>query len=377
MKCSEVIRYIENWAPREIAWERDNVGLQVGSYDCKISNVLLSLDVTIDVVEQAVRKKCNLIISHHPLLFHSLQQINLSKDKISKIIETLIKNNITLFSVHTNLDFTKDGVSFELAKVLKLKDINFISSLNSNQYKLIAFVPESHLEIVANKIFEHGGGIIGEYKNCSFLTKGTGTFSGSEKTKPYKGRKNNFERVEEIRLEVLIDSWKLNEVIRAIKEVHPYEEIAYDVYPLKNDDTKYGVGALGYLEKDMTEKNFLDYVAKKLKIKNFRYTKGKSNKIKKVAVCGGSGSEFTKSSISFGADAFITADVKYHSFHDANKEILLIDAGHYETEIFSLNEIDRRLKMFLQENKGTRLPDRQVRIYKYTKSTNPIIFYNN
>jgi len=370
MKCSEVIRFIENWAPKEIAWERDNVGLQVGSYDSKISNILLCLDITNDVVEQAVRKKCNLIISHHPLLFHSLKQINPSKDKISKIIETLIKNNITLFSAHTNLDFTKDGVSFELAKVLKLKNINFISNLNSNQYKLIVFVPESHLEIVANKIFEYGGGIIGEYENCSFRTKGTGTFKGHEKPQSYKGEKNNFEKVEEIRLEVLIDSWKLNEVIKAIKEVHPYEEIAYDAYPLKNNNTKYGVGAIGYLERDMTEKNFLNYVTEKLKIKNFRYTKGKSNKIKKVAVCGGSGSEFTKSAISFGADAFITADVKYHSFHDANKEILLIDAGHYETEIFSLNEMNRRLKTFLQKNK-------QVGIYKYTKSTNPIIFYNN
>jgi dinuclear metal center YbgI/SA1388 family protein len=373
MRCSEVIKFLENWAPKEIAWERDNVGLQVGYIDREISNILLCLDVTKEVLDEAVKKKSNLIISHHPLLFHSLKKINPPQDKTSKIIELLLKNDITLYSAHTNLDFTRDGVSFELAKTLGLRKIEFLQNLDSNQCKLIIFVPESHLDAVANEFFKHGTGIIGNYTNCSFRTNGIGTFSGlttswkgSKESKPSAGRKEHLEKVEEVKLEVIVDSWKVTSILQAVKKVHPYEEMAYDVYPLKNNSSNYGVGAVGELEKTMTEQNFLDYVAAKLNIKNFRYTGGKNKKIKKVAVCGGSGSDFIKSAISAGADSFITADIRYHSFHDANKNILLIDAGHYETEIFSLNEIYKRLKSYTD-----------VKIYKYSKSTNPIIFYNN
>jgi dinuclear metal center YbgI/SA1388 family protein len=370
MRCSEVIKFLENWAPKEIAWERDNVGLQVGYINREISNILLCLDVTKEVLNEAVKKKCNLIISHHPLLFHSLKTINPPQDNISEIIEVLLKKDITLYSAHTNLDFTRDGVSFELAKILELRKIQFLQNLNSNQYKLIIFVPESHLDIVSNELFKHNTGIIGNYTNCSFRTSGTGTFKGSKESKPLVGEKEKFEKIEEIKLEVIIDSWKLTPVLQAVKKVHPYEEIAYDVYPLKNNNINYGVGAIGELEKPMPEQDFLNHVSKTLKIKNFRYINGKTKRIKKVAVCGGSGSEYIKDAISAGADAFITADLKYHSFQDADKRILLIDAGHYETEIFSLNEIYRRLKNLIDENSV-------MKVYKYSKSTNPIIFYNN
>jgi dinuclear metal center YbgI/SA1388 family protein len=366
MRCSEVIKFLENWAPKEIAWERDNVGLQVGYTDREISNILLCLDVTKGVLDEAVKKKCNLIISHHPLLFHSLKKINPPQDKTSKIIELLLKNDITLYSAHTNLDFTKDGVSFELAKTLGLRKIEFLQNIDSNQCKLIIFVPESHLNIVAHELFKQGPGMIGNYTNCSFRTKGTGTFLGSKESKPSIGRKERLEKVEEVKLEVIIDSWKVTSVLQMIKKVHPYEEMAYDVYPLKNKSSNYGIGAVGELEETMTERNFLDYIASKIKTQNFRYTSGKSRRIKRVAVCGGSGSDYIKDAISVGADAFITADIRYHTFHDANKNILLIDAGHYETEIFSLNEIYKRLKS-----------QTGVKIYKYSKSTNPIIFYNN
>ncbi len=370
MKCSEIIKNLEEWVPKEIAWQRDNVGLQVGSADREINNILLCLELTSNVIDEAVEKNCNLIISHHPLLFHPLKKIDLQKDKNSKLLEKLIKKEINLYSEHTNLDYTKDGVSFELAKTLGLKNINFLVPLDSNQYKLVVFVPQTHLQQVAEALFNSGCGIIGEYSNCSFRTKGEGTFKGSEKSNPSTGQKEKFETVEEYRLEVIVDSWKLNSVIRALRQEHPYEEPAFDIYPLKNQNINYGAGAIGELEVYISSKEFLLHVSKSLNVKGLRYAPGKNDKIKKVAVCGGAGSEYITDAIKSGADAYINDDDKYHSFHDAAGEILLIDAGHYETEIHSINEVERKLTNFLDT--GT-----TIKIFKYSKSTNPIIFFNN
>ncbi len=368
MTCGEIFKYIQSWAPEEIAWNKDNVGLQVGSTKRKVKNILLALDLNMKVITEAVKKDCNIIITHHPLLFSPLRKIDTDRDNTSLLVEKLIKHNITLFSVHTNLDFTKDGVSFELAKILKLKNIRFLSSINLTQYKLIVFVPESHIEKVASAIFKNGGGIIGEYSNCSFRTKGKGSFKGSEKTSPSIGKKLNYEKVDEIKLEILIDSWKLNKILSAIRNVHPYEEIAYDVYPLNNENINYGIGAIGELNGAMNQKEFLNHVSKSLSINNFRYTTGKGNKIKTVAVCGGSGAEVVPPALKKDADALITADIKYHTFFDNEGKILLIDAGHYETEIFSLDEVNKRLAKLIKKGKN--------KIFKYNGSTNPVIFYN-
>ncbi len=369
MKCSEIFEYLEKWAPEEIAWQNDNVGLQVGSDSRDLKNIIICLDVDMNVIEQAIKKKCNLIISHHPLLFHKLRRIDIGRDKNSMVVEKLIKNNITLYSAHTNLDFAKDGVSFELAKKLKLQNIKFLTSLSSNQFKLSVFVPEKYLQAVTDAIFNSGGGEIGEYSHCSFRTKGEGTFFGSVKSKPALGKKQRDEKVEEIKLEVLVSSWNLKNVISAMLKAHPYEEPAYDIYPLVNSDVNTGAGAIGELETSMNVRNFLAYVADRLNAENFRFTKGRNVKIKKVAVCGGSGSDMLNSAIKENADAFITADVKYHTFQDASGKILLIDAGHYETEIHSLNEVEKRLKDFIGKKTN-------IKVFKYNGSTNPILFYN-
>jgi dinuclear metal center YbgI/SA1388 family protein len=371
MTCNEIFKYFEDWAPKEISWQKDNVGLQVGSGKRKVTNILLSLELTDKVVEDAIKKNCNLIITHHPLLFHSLKKIDTFNDKSSRLIEKLIKNDITLYSAHTNLDFTKDGVSFELAKILNLKKINFLVNLKSNQNKLTVFVPLTHVNQVSKAIFEAGGGIIGEYSSCSFRTPGKGTFKGSGKTNPLIGKKENYEEVEEIKLEVLVNSWKLRNVLNELIKVHPYEEIAYDIYPLENYNVNYGAGAIGELERPLSRNAFLSYISKKLNIKNFRFTEGRNTSIRKVAVCGGSGSDLIRDAISSGADAFITADIKYHSFHDSNGEILLIDAGHYETEIHSLKEVKKKLTNYIN-SKNT-----DIKIFRYNGSTNPIIFFNN
>jgi len=370
MNCKDVFKYIEDWAPKEIAWDKDNVGLQVGNGDRKIRNVILCLDVSMNVINEAIKKKCNLIISHHPLLFRPVKRIDTLNDKNSKMIEKLIKNNISLYSAHTNLDFTKDGVSFQLAKILKLNNINFLHTFSENEYKLSVFLPMDYLDEVSEAIFKSGGGKIGEYTNCSFRTLGQGTFKGSSKSKPAIGKKEIFEEVEEVKLEVVVPSWKINKTISALKAAHPYEEPAFDIEPLKNENSNTCVGAIGNLSKPMNVKKFLHFVSSRLKAKNLRYTTGRKKNIKKVAVCGGSCSELIEKSIYAGADAFITADIKYHSFQDAEKEILLIDAGHYETEIHALNEIEKRLKLFLENNHNTR-------VFKFSGSTNPVLFYNN
>ncbi len=369
MTCGEIIKYIESWAPKGIAWSKDNVGLQVGSVERKVKNILLSLDLNMNVLNEAIKKNCNLIINHHPLLFNPIKKIDIDKDPASLIIEKLIKQDLTLYSAHTNLDFTKNGVSFELAKTLKLKNIRFLTNLKSTQYKLIIFVPDSHLEKVANTIFENGGGIIGEYSNCSFRTAGEGTFKGSEKTSPAFGKKLKNEKVNEIKLEVLIDSWKLEKILSEVKKVHPYEEVAYDVYPINNENINYGMGAIGELDKPISSDEFLIHVAKCLKIKNFRHTKGNGKKIKTVAVCGGSGFELITDAINVGADSYITADIKYHTFFDNEEKLLLIDAGHYETEIIVLDEMNNRLSSLTKGKK--------IKVYKYSETTNPVIFYNN
>jgi dinuclear metal center YbgI/SA1388 family protein len=368
MRCDKIIKIIEDWAPKSIAWEKDNVGLQVGSLRREVKNILLCLDVDEKVVDEASRKKCNLIISHHPLLFRSLKKLDTEKDKISRIIEKLIKKDITLYSAHTNLDFTKDGVSFQLANKLKLTNQKFLLNLSSNQNKLSVFVPSSHADKVAEAMHNTGAGIIGEYTNCSFRTNGTGTFKGSEKSNPKLGVKGKIERVEEIKIEVLVDSFNLQKVITEMKKAHPYEEVAYDVYPLVNENVNFGMGVVGELSKELSEKDFFKHVSKSLRIKNLRFAKGLKDKIKTVAVCGGSGSDLVDTAIKNNADAFVTADVKYHTFQDAENNILLIDAGHYETEIPVLDAVKNRLETSITD---------KTKVYKYTGSTNPIVFYNN
>jgi dinuclear metal center YbgI/SA1388 family protein len=370
MNCNDIIKYLENWAPKEIAWEKDNTGLQIGSPERRIKNIMLSLDLNENVIDQAIKKKCNFIFTHHPLLFKPLTRIDTSVNSTSLLVEKLIKNDITLYSAHTNLDFTKDGVSFQLAKKLKLHDINFLTNLSGKQVKLVVFVPEDSLDKVSSAIHQSGGGIIGEDFNCSYRIAGTGTISRSKKNNSTTGSRSKPEFMDEIRLEVLVDQWKIDSVIRAMKLAHPYKEVVYDLYPLKNADMNYGLGAIGVLSKPMNKEEFFNHVINCLRIKNFRYSNGKNKKITRVAVCGGSCGEYLNEALKSGADAFITADVKYHSFLEAEGKILFIDAGHYETEIHSLDEVHRRLANFISNKQSTK-------VYKYTGSANPIIFYNN
>ena len=371
MLIKKLIKFIEDWAPPGIAWERDNVGLQIGSREDKIKNVLLSLDLTEDVVDKAIRNNCNFIFNHHPFFFFPVKSIDYSKDSKSRLIKKLITNNISVYSAHTNLDFTKEGVNFQLAKKLGLKNIKFLVPLEKEQLKVVVFVPESALQKLSEAVFEAGAGVIGEYSDCGFFSKGKGTFKGSENSNPVVGKKNVLTETEEIRFEIIADSWNLGKVISAIIKSHPYEEPAYDVYPLKNHNGNFGSGAIGELEKSLTKNEFLTLVAAKLKTDALRYACSKTKRIKKVAVCGGTCSNLLDNAIAQGADAFITADVTYHTFQQGENKILFIDAGHYETENIVLNEVQKRFERFFSEN------GEKIKVMKYKGNTNPVKFFIN
>ncbi|MGE5679775.1 MAG: Nif3-like dinuclear metal center hexameric protein [Bacillota bacterium] len=371
MVIKQIIKYIEDWAPKDVAWAKDNPGIQVGSSSGEVENIFLTLELSEKALKEAIKKKSNFIFTHHPLIFQPLKRIDTTNDKTSRLIEELIKNNITLYSAHTNLDFTKDGVSFQLAKTLRLKNIKFLEYQESNQFKLVVFVPENYLKVVSEAIFNSGGGIIGEYQHCSFRSPGEGTFKGSEITNPAVGLPGIFEETKEIKLEILIDKWKLNKAVDAMLKVHPYEQPAFDIYPLANKNPNFGFGAIGQLENEMSVEEFLQYVTSSLQIQNLRYTRGTKNKINTVALCGGSGSDLISSAIAKQADAFITADIKYHTFQDAEEKILLIDAGHFETEAPALLEVKRRIEEFLSSNRSN------SKVYIYSGSTNPVHFYKN
>lgn len=362
--------YLQNWAPKEISWPKDNVGLQVGNQESPVTNILLCLEVNKKVIDDAIKKKCSYIISHHPLLFQPLKRIDLHKDKNSQIIHHLLKNNITLISAHSNLDFTIDGVSFQLAKYLGLKNIKFLVNSKGNQDKIVVFTPKEVVPAVSEAVFNAGGGIIGEYTRCSYRTDGTCTFLGSDASDPVIGKAGVLTEAAEVKLEFIIDSWKTGKAISNMLKAHPYDEPAYDIYPLKNDNAKYGAGAIGELEKPLRIGEYLDFVCKRLNIKNLRYGIGNSKVIKKVAVCGGAGSELLWDAVKQKADSFITADVKYHTFQNAENVINIIDAGHYETEILVLDEIKKRLEKLIISSKE------DIKIYKYKGTTNPIFFHN-
>ncbi len=368
MKAGDLIKYLEEWAPPGAAWDKDNVGLLVGSKKAEVKKIFLCLELNQQALEEALKNNCNFIFTHHPLIFRPLKNLNLTNSRKKQLIAQLIKNNIVLYSAHTNLDFTKDGVSFELAKKLKLQNIRFLEHETENQYKLVVFVPENFLEKVSDALFAAGAGIIGDYTNCSYVSEGTGTFLGNEFTNPAVGKKLKLKKVKEARLEVIVNKWNLNNVLNALISTHPYEEPAFDIYPLKNQNPNYGIGAIGEFEKPLSKKEFLLYLSKSIKSSNILYCNGKANKIKTVAVCGGSCSDKYKIAIAAGADAFVTADVGYHTFEEAQGDILLIDAGHYETEVHSIDAVERKLKKFLKQKNSN------IELIKFKKNTNPVKF---
>ena len=334
MKLKDLCSYLDIIVPLSFQESYDNSGLQIGLPERDISSALITLDITEEVIDEAISEKCDVIVSHHPLIFNGIKRIS-GKTFTERILYKAVKNDIAIYSSHTNLDIFNNSVSRKLAEKLDLKDVKVLSPLKNRLLKLVTYIPETHAEKVQNAIFEAGAGVIANYDRCGFSSTGTGSFRGNEKTKPFLGEKGliNFEK--EIRFETILFSHLKEKVIKALLEVHPYEEVAYDIYSLENDNIEIGLGCVGNLTEEISEINLLKNLSVVFDAKGIRFTKLQGKPVKKVAVCGGSGISLISLAIASGADVFITADIKYHNFFEADNKILIVDIGHFESEKFS------------------------------------------
>lgn len=334
MKLKELTSFLDSAVPLSFQENYDNSGIQTGLPESEISAGLLTIDITEDVVDEAVREECNIIISHHPLIFSGLKKIT-GVDPVEKILIKCIKNDIAVYSSHTNLDIYGSYVSRKLAEKIGLKNIQPLIPLEKKLLKLITYVPDSHLEKVRNAVFMAGAGVIGNYDYCGFTVAGTGSFRAGENTNPFIGEIGEMHLEKEIRFETVLFSHLKSKVVDALISSHPYEEVAYDLYQLENTNTGSGLGCTGDFDNPLSTDAFLELVAEVTGSRHPRYSRKTRGEIKKVAICGGAGGQFLQNAVSAGADAFITGDVRYHVFLEAEDKILLVDAGHYETEKFA------------------------------------------
>jgi len=349
MKLSKIISSIESYAPLQLQESYDNAGLIIGSSSMDIAKALICFDVTEEVIDQAISIGANLIISHHPIIFGGIKKIN-GKNYVERIIIKAIKADIALYAAHTNLDNIINGTNMILAQKLGLTNIKTLSPQREMLYKLVVYVPKAYKEKVQKAIFEVGAGHIGNYHNCSFESSGIGTFKALQGAKPFVGKLGEQHHEDEVRLETIFPKHIQSAVVSALNNAHPYEEVAYDIYKTENKIDNIGAGIIGNLSEAEPELEFLNRVKQITNAKGIKYTSLLNRKIKKVAICGGSGAFLISRAKSADADVYITGDIKYHEFFDADRSILLADIGHYESEQFTnsllLNIIKEKLPTF-------------------------------
>jgi dinuclear metal center YbgI/SA1388 family protein len=334
MKISQLTAYLESIAPLAYQEDYDNAGLIVGQPDQEIHEVLISLDCTEAVVDEAIANNCQLIISHHPIVFKGMKKFN-GKTYVERVVEKAIRNNIAIYAIHTNLDNVIGGVNARICDTIGLKNCHILAPKPNILKKLVTYVPVSHADEVRSALFEAGAGDIGNYSECSFNAEGTGTFKGNEFTDPYVGEPGKRHIENEIRIETIYPANLESKLLMALFLAHPYEEVAYDLYQLTNQNQQIGSGMIGDLDTPMEEDAFLSHIKEKMQAQVIRHTAFTGRQIKKVAVCGGAGSFLLKQAIAAGADMFITADYKYHEFFDAEGKLVIADIGHYESEQFT------------------------------------------
>jgi dinuclear metal center YbgI/SA1388 family protein len=334
MQIKNIIEIIEVFAPLSLQESYDNSGIQCGDVNEKATGALLCLDVTLEILEEAKKKKCNLIIAHHPLIFSPLKRIT-GANYIEQILIEAIKKNICIYACHTNADNVRMGVNNKIAEKLSLVNCKILQPKKGLLKKLVTFCPNAESEKVRTALFKAGCGEIGNYDFCSYNLEGKGTFRGNADSNPFVGVKNQLHIEPETRIETVFESYKEKEIIKALHKAHPYEVVAYDVYSLDNKHPNIGSGLVGELTKPVKEKEFLSSLKTIFGAGCVRHTGLLDKKIKRVALCGGSGSFLLKDAIHAKADVFITADFKYHQFFDAENKLVIADIGHYETEQFT------------------------------------------
>jgi dinuclear metal center YbgI/SA1388 family protein len=334
MTIGEIINYLESVSPCSYQEPYDNAGLILGDPKATITSVLITLDVTEPIIDEAIETGCELIIAHHPIIFKGIKRIN-GNSFVERCVMKAIKNDIAIYAAHTNLDSIIGGVNSKICEKIGLTNVKILAPVKGQLLKLATFIPDDHLEKVRDAIFEAGAGAIGQYDKCSFSSNGAGTFRGGEKSNPYIGEIGEFHFEKETRFETIFPRHLENKIINALKKTHPYEEVAYDIYPLENNLPEVGAGMIGELPGGENEIDFLSRLLGIFGCNVVRHTYLLGRPVKKVAVCGGSGSYLLSSAISAGADIFVTADMKYHDFFDAEEKIVVADIGHYESEQFT------------------------------------------
>jgi dinuclear metal center YbgI/SA1388 family protein len=364
MKIADIISVLEQKADPFYQESYDNAGLITGSAGWDCTGVLVTLDATEAIVNEAIERKVNLIVAHHPIVFGGLKKLN-GKNYVEKTVIAAIKNDIAIYAIHTNLDNVVDGVNGKIAEMLGLTNISILLPKQNTLKKLYTFVPTVQAEDVRNAIFKAGGGHIGNYSECSYSVEGNGTFKAQEGTDPFVGKVGERHIEPELKLEVIFPAYLESAIVKALKKVHPYEEVAYDVVSLANPNMQIGSGIIGELPESVEETAFLGHIKAVFQVPVVKHTRLTGRKVKKVAVCGGAGSFLINKALASGADFYITADVKYHEFFDANDRMVLADVGHFESEQYTID----LLYIILQQN----FPN--FAVLKTNLSTNPVHYF--
>lgn len=360
MKIKEVLCALEQFAPLPLQDGYDNSGLQIGLTDAELTGALLCLDVTEKIIDEAIENNCNVIISHHPLIFKPNKSIT-GANYIERCIIKAIKNDIVIYAAHTNLDNVRGGVSYKMAQKLNLHNVETLIPQTDGLVKLAVYTPQEYVDVVRQELFRVGCGNIGNYSSCSYNICGEGTFCAEEGSNPFCGSIGELHTEKEIKVEVILPKYLTNKAVSAIKRVHPYEEPAFDIYQLKNINDSVGAGVIGYLSTPMEKEEFLLYVKQVFSLSSIRYNNTEREHIKKVALCGGSGSFIIDKAISDDADCVITADIKYHDYFGREK-VLIADIGHYESEQYTIDLLKEIIEHSVQG----------VKILTTKLNTNPI-----
>ncbi|WP_300698251.1 Nif3-like dinuclear metal center hexameric protein [Bacteroides sp.] len=334
MKIKEIVSALEQFAPLPLQDGFDNAGLQIGLTDAEVTGALLCLDVTETVLDEAIALGFNLIIAHHPLIFKGYKSIT-GKDYVERCILKAIKNDLVIYAAHTNLDNAPEGVNFKIAEKIGLKNVRVLETKENALVKLVTFVPTAQAEDVRKALFNAGCGNIGNYDSCSYNLEGEGTFRASEGTHPYCGEIGEIHTEKEIRIETILLAYKKAEAVKALLAAHPYEEPAFDIYPLQNTWAQAGAGVIGELETTETELEFLKRIKKTFEVGCLKHNKLTGREIQTVALCGGAGAFLMPLAIRNHADVFITGEIKYHDYFGHENDILLAEIGHYESEQYT------------------------------------------
>jgi len=359
----QVTDFLETLAPKSYQESYDNAGLITGNPEQAVDGILVSLDCTEAVVDEAIRSGSNLIVAHHPIVFKGLKKLT-GSNYVERTIIKAIKNDIGIYALHTNLDNVSAGVNRKIAEKIGLVNLKILAPRKDTLRKLVTFVPIDNKDRVVDALHQAGAGQIGNYKNCSFQVEGKGTFMPTDAANPHIGNANKQEHVNEVRVEVIFPTHLENPILQALKLTHPYEEVAYYLTPLSNENQEVGAGMVGDLPTPQEPLEFLSGLKISMDLNVIRHTSLLNKPIQRVAVCGGSGSFLLPQAIRSGADAFVTADFKYHEFFDADRKIIIADIGHYESEVFT--------KELLQDVLMKKFPTFAINFSKTV--TNPISY---